>query len=92
MGYYIFPLPTYDPTPLFFENEWEYRDVAHRHLEKGVYPNEDNLGDDFESFKTRFYMFEGWDTSTGWPTRDTLEDLDLGYVADELMSRGKLGS
>jgi len=45
----------------------------------------------FEEFKTRFYNLEGWDTTTGYPTRSTLESLGLGYVADELEKNGKLG-
>ena len=44
----------------------------------------------FEEWKTKFYIFEGWDTETGWPKRETLESLSLGYVADELEKRGKL--
>jgi hypothetical protein len=45
-----------------------------------------------EAFKTNFYEFEGWDKSTGWPSRSTLEDLGLKGVADELESAGRLGS
>jgi aldehyde:ferredoxin oxidoreductase len=45
----------------------------------------------FEDFKTRFYELQGWDTATGYPTRSTLESLGLGYVADALEKRGKLG-
>lgn len=33
--------------------------------------------DKFEDFKTRFYIREGWDTATGWPTRSTLEQMGL---------------
>jgi aldehyde:ferredoxin oxidoreductase len=47
--------------------------------------------DKFDEFKTRFYTLQGWDTTTGYPTRVTLESLDLGYVADELEGSGKLG-
>jgi aldehyde:ferredoxin oxidoreductase len=47
--------------------------------------------DKFEAFKTRFYEMQGWDPTTGYPTRSTLESLGLGYVADELEERGKLG-
>jgi aldehyde:ferredoxin oxidoreductase len=43
-----------------------------------------------EAFKTAFYKVEGWDTHTGWPTRATLEQLGLKYVADELAAKGKL--
>jgi len=48
--------------------------------------------DKFEAFKTLYYQLEGWDTTTGYPTRSSLEDLGLGYVADELAAKGKLGS
>jgi aldehyde:ferredoxin oxidoreductase len=47
--------------------------------------------DKFDEFKTRFYRLQGWDESSGYPTRKTLESLDLGYVADELKSNNKLG-
>ena len=45
----------------------------------------------FEEWKTKFYKLEGWDPNTGWPRRDPLESLGLGYVADELEKRGRLG-
>jgi aldehyde:ferredoxin oxidoreductase len=45
-----------------------------------------------ETFKDRYYEFEGWDTATGWPSRGTLEDLNLKHVADELEKSGKLGA
>jgi aldehyde:ferredoxin oxidoreductase len=45
----------------------------------------------FDEFKTRFYELQGWDPATGYPTRTALESLDLGYVADELEDKGKLG-
>lgn len=35
----------------------------------------------------RFYELMGWDRETGVPTRETLERLDIGWVADELASR-----
>ncbi len=43
-----------------------------------------------DEFKTLYYDLEGWDTATGLPTRKTLEELDLKFLADELASRGKL--
>jgi aldehyde:ferredoxin oxidoreductase len=46
----------------------------------------------FEEFKTAFYELQGWDTASGYPTRATLESLDMKYVADELEAKGKLGS
>ncbi len=48
--------------------------------------------DRFEEFKTRFYTLQGWDTETEFPARSTLEDMGLGYVADELEAKGKLGA
>lgn len=45
-----------------------------------------------EVFKDNYYELEGWEKSTGWPSRATLEDLDLGFVADKLESEGKLGA
>ncbi len=68
---------------LWFENgQWSYKLVAGRSLNK----------EKFEEFKTRFYQLEGWDTSTGWPKRSNLEELDLEFVADELEDNDKLGS
>ena len=45
----------------------------------------------FDEFKTKFYKLQGWDTTTGYPTRSALEPIGLGYVADELEKEGKLG-
>jgi aldehyde:ferredoxin oxidoreductase len=61
--------------------KWGFYDYSERRLDR----------DKFEEFKTRFYELQGWDTTTGYPTRATLESLDLGYVADELEENGKLG-
>jgi len=44
-----------------------------------------------ESCKTSYYELEGWDTSSGWPKRSTLEGLGMKNVADLLEARGKLG-
>jgi aldehyde:ferredoxin oxidoreductase len=61
--------------------EWTYINAAGRTIDR----------EKFEEFKTRFYELEGWDPTTGYPTRSTLESLDLGYVADELEEDGRLG-
>lgn len=37
-----------------------------------------------------YYEKRGWDKNTGVPTRETLEALNLGYVADELAAMGIL--
>jgi aldehyde:ferredoxin oxidoreductase len=42
----------------------------------------------FDEFKSRYYALEGWDETTGRPTRKTLEEAGLKQVADELQSRG----
>lgn len=46
----------------------------------------------FEEFKTAFYVLQGWDTASGYPTRATLESLGMSNVADELEAHGKLGA
>jgi len=40
--------------------------------------------DAFEKAKTDYYEIRGWDPETGLPTRDTLLDLDLHDIADQL--------
>ena len=42
-----------------------------------------------EELLTTYYTFKGWN-SNGVPTRARLEELDLGYVADDLEQRGIL--
>ena len=61
--------------------KWDYYNYTDRSLDKNK----------FDEFKTRFYKLEGWDTASGYPSRGTLESLDLGYVANELEKNGKLG-
>lgn len=62
--------------------EWDYICVNDRHLDRAQ----------FEEFKTTYYKLEGWDPSTGWPTRETLESLELADVADTLAKNAKLGA
>jgi aldehyde:ferredoxin oxidoreductase len=61
--------------------KWQYIKTLGRHFDKNK----------FEEFKTRFYRLQGWDMRTGYPTRGTLESLDLIYVADELKKNNRLG-
>ncbi len=63
------------------DGRWDWINVNGRHLDRG----------NFESFKTRYYDLEGWDESSGWPKRSTLESLGMKHVADELEVNGKLG-
>ncbi len=80
--YYEQPIGRSYPAPVFSDGQWSFADVADRHIDR----------DKFEDWKTLYYQLEGWDTKTGWPTRNTLEALGLGNVADELQAAGKLGA
>ncbi len=42
-----------------------------------------------QALLTKYYEFKGWNYE-GIPTRETLDRLDLGYVADDLEERGIL--
>ena len=42
-----------------------------------------------QALLTKYYQFKGWNYE-GIPTRETLDRLDLGYVADDLEERGIL--
>lgn len=42
-----------------------------------------------EELLSTYYKFKGWNMS-GIPTREKLEELDLGYVAEDLIQRGIL--
>ena len=63
------------------KGKWDYYGYTNRSIDKKK----------FEEFKTKFYKLQGWDTTTGYPTRGILKSLGLGYVADELAAKGKLG-
>ena len=80
--YYEKPIGRPYPAPVFSDGQWTFVDVADRKIDR----------DKFEDWKTIYYQLEGWDVKTGWPTRSTLEGLGLGKVADELQSKGKLGT
>lgn len=68
--------------PVNENGTWSYKSVAGRKLDR----------EKVEEWKTKFFKLEGWDTKTGWPTRRTLEELDLGHVADALAAANKLGA
>lgn len=48
--------------------------------------------DEFERMKSECYELRGWDVASGLQTRKNLDDLGLQDVADDLESRGLLGS
>ena len=70
-------LPMYDEKT----QKWSYATGEGRKLDRAK----------FEEWKTKFYAFEGFNTTNGWPTRKTLEDMGLKKVADVMQSKGKLG-
>jgi len=82
---YIYSIPYPDEKPYIMpgiENgEWKYIKLNGRHLDRAK----------FEEFKTKFYELQGWDVTTGWVKRATLENQGLNYVADELAKNGRLG-
>ena len=47
--------------------------------------------DKYNKMLDEYYDLHGWDRATSFPKRETLENLDLGYVAIELEKIGKLG-
>ncbi|MCU0292918.1 MAG: hypothetical protein MUF10_13150 [Thermoanaerobaculaceae bacterium] len=63
------------------DGKWAYTDLMGRKLDRAK----------FEQWKTTFYTLEGWDTASGWPTRRTLEAMDMKFVADALAAAGRLG-
>ena len=69
--------------PVFENNEWAFKSVAGRVLDRQK----------VEDWKTLYFKLEGWDVKSGWPTRATLEKLGTcANVADELEKAGKLGA
>jgi aldehyde:ferredoxin oxidoreductase len=78
---YEVPFPSDYPLPMYIKGEWKFASAKGRKIDRAK----------FEDFKTKFYTLEGWSTSSGWPTRSTLEALNLKYVADLLAAKGKLG-
>jgi aldehyde:ferredoxin oxidoreductase len=83
----VFPDYIYDKPsgshimPVYESGKWSYGANAGRKLDRAK----------FEEWKTKFYEFEGFNSSNGWPKRDTLEKLGLSKVADLLQRKGRLG-
>jgi len=80
---YVYSVPSNRPNhlPVYENGEWRFSDNVGRTIDRAR----------FEEWKTKYFELEGWDSSTGWATRSTLEGLSLGKVADELQRKGKLG-
>ena len=66
--------------PVYKDGKWSWQPLMDMYLdESGV-----------ELFKTNFYKHEGWDVSTGWPTKKTLQELSLNKVANTLSERKRI--
>jgi aldehyde:ferredoxin oxidoreductase len=80
---YVYSVPTKRShlLPVYEKGEWNFSDCIGRTLDWSR----------FEEWKTKYFELEGWDVDSGWPTRNTLEGLELGEVADELEKSGRLG-
>jgi aldehyde:ferredoxin oxidoreductase len=80
---YVYKVPTKGRylLPAYENGQWSYAQNTSRVLNKTK----------FEEWKTKFYDFEGWNTASGWPKRNTLESMGLKKIADTLQSKGKLG-
>ncbi len=59
-------------------------------LPEGPYKGEAFPEDVFERMLDQFYRLRGWDGKTGIPSREKLEELGLGYVADNLETLGMI--
>lgn len=60
------------------------------HEENPDRPGLRNSPEELDGMLNEYYDLHGWDRTTSWPTRATLEALDLKTVADELEQLGKL--
>ena len=68
-------------------------DLPPRHFLETPYPDGPGKGktidkDKFNELLDAWYEVRGSDKKTGAPTRETLEKLDLKYVADDLEKTG----
>ena len=80
---YVYNVPTQSPyyLPVYENGKWSYGTCTGRVLNRSK----------FEAWKTKFYDFEGWNSSNGWPKRNTLEEMGLKKVADTLQEKNRLG-
>jgi aldehyde:ferredoxin oxidoreductase len=77
---YVYDVPSTRPhiMPVYDGHSWSFSGNVGRVLSRqGV-----------EEWKTSFFEMEGWDTGSGWPARETLEELGMDGVADALETRG----
>ena len=53
-------------------------------------PGATNAPEELDRMLDEYYGLHGWDLSTSWPTRETLEQLGLVDAAEELGQLKKL--
>jgi aldehyde:ferredoxin oxidoreductase len=72
----------------------EYDNLPWRLMNEGAasgpLKGEKNSKEELDGMLDRYYDLHGWDKETSWPTRETLEMLELKDVADYLEGLGKL--
>jgi aldehyde:ferredoxin oxidoreductase len=72
----------------------EYDNLPWRLMNEGAasgpLKGEKNSKEELDGMLDRYYELHGWDKETSWPTRETLEMLELKDVADYLEELGKL--
>jgi aldehyde:ferredoxin oxidoreductase len=72
----------------------EYDNLPWRLMNEGAasgpLKGEKNSQEELDGMLDRYYELHGWDKETSWPTRETLEMLELKDVADYLEDLGKL--
>jgi len=49
-----------------------------------------NSPEEVNKMLDEYYSLHGWDVRTSWPTKETLESLDMAEVAEELERMGRL--
>jgi aldehyde:ferredoxin oxidoreductase len=69
----------------FLEGRWGSEPIL-----SGPFKGEKIDKENFDHLLSEWYWLRGWNRETGIPTKNTLEVLNLGHIADELKVRGKL--
>lgn len=69
------------------DDEWPWR-IYEEPIRHGTAKGATLSREDMHRALDEFYELRGWDKKTGIPTKKKLSELDLGYVADELLKMG----
>jgi aldehyde:ferredoxin oxidoreductase len=78
-------------TNLGREDDYPPPRVLNEPIPSGQYAGFHPTRENWDKLLDEYYEIHGWEKSTSFPTRDTLEDLGLKQVADDLEKIGKLG-